>query len=113
MGTVTLLPTSVPSNPDACQHCGSPLHYFAGEACCLQCVQGILCRPRPDRRLLTAKEVAKIFRVCTKSLWRRVKRGELPAPRFGRKGQPSLWLADEIDAFIDAAAGMGVAPEGK
>ena len=107
-----MLSVHTPSAPlktlDPCPHCSAPLHYFASEAVCLQCVQGIPCRPRPDRRLLTAKEVAKIFRISTKTLYREVRRGYLPPPRLGRKGQPSLWLADEVDAFIDAAAGIGI-----
>jgi excisionase family DNA binding protein len=64
------------------------------------------CRPRlpvygpgMDDRLLTAHEVADQLRVSTMTIYRLIRRGELPAVRVGRNYRVR---AGELDAYLQA-----------
>jgi excisionase family DNA binding protein len=50
-----------------------------------------------DDRLLTAQEVADQLRVSTMTIYRLIRRGELPAVRVGRNYRV---LAGELDAYL-------------
>jgi excisionase family DNA binding protein len=52
-----------------------------------------------DDRLLTANEVADQLRVSTMTIYRLIRRGELPAVRVGRNYRVR---ADELDAYLRA-----------
>jgi predicted DNA-binding transcriptional regulator AlpA len=59
--------------------------------------------------LITANAVAEKLGVCTRTLWRMVKRGQVPPPiRFNRK--LVRWRATQIDEYIRTA---GKNPEGR
>lgn len=57
-----------------------------------------------SQSLLTYREVAKTLRVSERTIWTLVKRGELPAVRFGHSVR-----IDPVDlrAFIEQAKGRG------
>jgi excisionase family DNA binding protein len=50
-----------------------------------------------DDKLLTAQEVADQLRVSTMTIYRLIRRGELPAVRVGRNYRV---LAGELDAYL-------------
>jgi excisionase family DNA binding protein len=52
-----------------------------------------------DDRLLTANEVADQLRVSTMTIYRLIRRGELPAVRVGRNYRVR---AGELDAYLRA-----------
>lgn len=57
-----------------------------------------------NQALLTYREVAKTLRVSERTIWTLVKRGELPAVRFGHSVR--IDPAD-LRAFIEQAKGRG------
>lgn len=57
-----------------------------------------------SQSLLTYREVAKTLRVSERTIWTLVKRGELPAVRFGHSVR--IDPAD-LRAFIEQAKGRG------
>ena len=57
--------------------------------------------------LLTAAEVAALFRISRAHVWRRVKAGHLPAPLYLAPRVPR-WRADEIETMIKQASAARV-----
>lgn len=51
-------------------------------------------------QMIDVREVATILKVSTRSVWRLVARGELPAPI--RVGRAARWRVAQIEAWIDA-----------
>jgi excisionase family DNA binding protein len=50
--------------------------------------------------LFTSRQVARLLKVCRRTVWRKVQRGELPQPlRLGRR--LVRWRADEIRAYLE------------
>jgi predicted DNA-binding transcriptional regulator AlpA len=55
-------------------------------------------RDRPHRRLLSKSEVLAIARVSYPTLWTWMRNGTFPRSRV--VGGRSMWLSDEIDAWL-------------
>ena len=56
----------------------------------------------PADRLLTDFDLARIFAVCTRSIRRRVRMGQLPPPV--KLGQRAYWIAGHLRDFLRAKA---------
>jgi len=58
-------------------------------------------KPPEDRRLLVdTTQVAKLLKVCEKTVWRMQTTGEMPMPI--RIGRAVRWSYEEIKAWVDA-----------
>jgi excisionase family DNA binding protein len=56
----------------------------------------------PTHPLLTVEEVAQRLHVCTRTIWRWSKSGDMPAPvRLGKSRRIVRWKAVEIDTFLE------------
>lgn len=61
---------------------------------------------RPKEELLTVQEVAVRLSICTRTVWRKVARGDLPPPvRLGRR--LPRWRSGDLARYI---ARLGAAP---
>jgi excisionase family DNA binding protein len=61
-------------------------------------------------KLLTRAEVARVLRVCTASVDRLIKRGELPAVRIAGPAGRVLVLESDLSALIEARRSGGKVP---
>ncbi len=53
-------------------------------------------------QLLSSERVREILNISATTLWRRVRRGEIPVPRKACLGGRNYWLQSEIASVISA-----------
>lgn len=58
----------------------------------------------PTRELLTVKDVAVKLTISVTTVWRLIRKGDLPAPIH--IGGQARWKRKDIDAFIDGLGGV-------
>jgi excisionase family DNA binding protein len=61
-------------------------------------------RTLPEQGLLTTKQVARLLQVSVRTVWRYLRGGRLPRPRYVGPRSPR-WLRAEIDARLSGEGG--------
>jgi predicted DNA-binding transcriptional regulator AlpA len=64
---------------------------------------------KPTRRFIDKRALLLKVPLSYPSIWKRMKRGEFPAPRYD--GSKNFWAEDEIDAYLASLPKRGCYPE--